>query len=427
VRLTGGVYYIGNGGEGHQGLKIGNNTHLLLDQDAVIIRRFESGGDIGATITNKDHTNGNQHIRVSGGTIRTDDLNFDGHHLGFFKVDWLQISDMRFRGVVDWNVSLRSVNDAIVSNLSMDSGEALETAGIQISGGARIVIADCDIRCGDDCIALVVDTFEGTGDISDVVVSNCYLHSRQANALRLLVEEDAEESYSIRRVAVNNIVAKTGVLNSTTSGGISIIDQKLEHLINYVEIDGVYLDASESYTEPLVVEWATRVRLARIVIQSPRQRARIAGSHDVALIDCIIEIDPTRASGQQCLLVGQPVGSPPLPDGSCSNIRIVGGEYLVATQHAIHMGTDDFSVEGFEISNARIVGAVNNGILIWNSSKGVVIGNRIEQCGGWGIQELGASSDSNAFIGNQLANNGAAISLVSAKHGSDPQCRPGGR
>jgi hypothetical protein len=143
VRLTGGKYYIGDGGQGHQGIQIGDNTHLLLDQDAVIIRRFESGGDAGATIRNKDQTNGNEHIRLSGGTIRTDDLNFDGHHLGFLKVDWLTISDMRFRGVVDWNVSLRSVNDAIISNLSMDSGEALETAGIQISGGSRIVIADC--------------------------------------------------------------------------------------------------------------------------------------------------------------------------------------------------------------------------------------------------------------------------------------------
>ena len=327
MRLTGGKYYIGDGGQGEQGIKIGNETHLLLDQDAVIIRKFESGGDGGATIRNKNQTTGNQHIRVSGGTIKTEDLNYDGHHLGFLKVDWLTISDMRFRGVVDWNVSLRSTNDVVVSNLSMDSGEALETAGVQISGGSRIVIADCDIRCGDDCIALVVDTFEGAGNISDVVISNCYLFSRLANALRLLVEGAAADRPTINQVTVSNIVAKTGVPGSLKSGGIFIKDGKELFLISNVEIDGFYLDASESSVEPLVVDWATQVRLARVVIRSPRERSRIAGSHDVALIDCII--DTPRLSGQQCLLVGQP--APPGPDGSCSNIRIVGGEYRGAT------------------------------------------------------------------------------------------------
>ena len=400
VRLTGGKYYIGNGGSGNQGLQIGSNTHLLLDQDAVIIRKFNSGGVEGAVIRNKHQDTVDQHIRVSGGTL-DNEQGFAGNYLGFLNVDWLQIHDMRFLHIVDWNVSLRRTNDVVVSNLRMDSGTELQSAGIQISGGSRIVIADCDITCGDDCIALVIDTFQ-VSNISDVVISNCYLFSRMANALKLEVENAAAQPYTISRVAVNNIVAKTGVPDSLQSGGIIIKDGKLLKLITNVDIDGFYLDASESYTEPLVVEWATRVRMARIVIQSPRQRARIAGSDDVALIDCMIEIDPTRASGQQCLLVGQPAGSPPFPDGSCSHIRIVGGEYLVATQHAIHMGTDLFSVDHFEISNARIDSAVNNGILIWNSTNGIVIGNRIYNCGGLGIQELGANTNDNLILGNWI-------------------------
>jgi hypothetical protein len=404
VRLTGGKYYIGDGGEGEQGIKIGSNTHLLLDQDAVIIRNFASGGDGGATIRNKDQVNGNQHICVSGGTI-DNQQNLDGHHFGFLKVDYLTLSDMRFLGVVHWNVSLRSVNDAIVSNLSMDSGTELHSAGVQVTGGSRIVIADCDIRCGDDSIALVVDTFEGTGNISDVVISNCYLHSRQANALRMIVEAAHVGTPTISRVAVSNIIAKTGVPGSPQSGGITIRDEKELQLITNVEINGFHLDASETATEPLVVEGVSGLRLARVVIRGARQRARIAGSHDVALIDCTIALNPQLASGQQCLLIAEPAGIPPVPvDASCSNIRIVGGEYRDAGQHAIHVGSNPFSVAFFEISNAQIVDAVNNGILIVNASNGRVIGNRISGCDDFAIQELGTSNN-NLILGNWLYEN----------------------
>jgi hypothetical protein len=425
VRLTGGVYHIGDGAlTGKQGLKIGNNTHLHLDDDAVIIRNFAHGGDEGATIRNKCQVAGdclggvigNEHIRVSGGTIKTVNPDFDGHHFGFLHVDWLTISDMRFLGVEHWNVSLRSVNDAIISNLSMDSGTELHSAGVQVTGGSRIVIADCNIRCGDDSIALVVDTFEGTGNISDVVISNCYLHSRQANALRMIVEGAHEGTSTISRVAVSNIVAKAGVQGAPQSGGITIRDEKELQLITNVEINGFHLDASETPTEPLVVEGVTGLRLARVVIRGAHQRARIAGSHDVALIDCTIAHDTEPPSGQQCLLIAEPAGNPPVPvDASCSNIRIVGGEYRDAGQHAIQIGSNMSSVDFFEISNAQIVDALANGIMIANASNGRVIGNRISGCDGLGIQELGTSNN-NLILGNWLYGNmGNDISVLGAE------------
>jgi polygalacturonase len=216
VRLTGGRYFIGDGGEGQQGVKIGNNTQLLLDHDAVIIRNFRSGGDGGATIRNKVQSGaGNEHIRLSGGTIKSENLTLEGHHVGFQNVDFLTISDIEFRGVRDWNMSLRNCDDVIVSNLSMKSGTATNSAGVQITGGARIVIADCDITCGDDAIALVCDVNPGSANISDVAISNCYLHSLEANPLKILVEENVP--FTISRVTVSNIVAKAGHPNSTSS------------------------------------------------------------------------------------------------------------------------------------------------------------------------------------------------------------------
>jgi hypothetical protein len=425
VRLTGGVYYIGDGAlTGKQGLKIGNNTHLLLDQDAVIIRNFAHGGDEGATIRNKcqvaaDCTGGvigNEHIRVSGGTIKTENPAFVGHHLGFRNVDWLEISNMRFRGVFAWNVSLRDANDVIVSNLSMDSGVGLHSAGVQVTGGARIVIADCDITCGDDSIALVCDVNPGSANISDVAISNCYLHSRLANPLKILVEETVTKT--IGRVTVSNIVAKVGQPGDMSSQGIIIFNDNLDtRQIFDGEIDGFWLDASENFGEMLWIDGVERVRLDRVVIRNPKQRARISASDDVALINCIIDMGSHTSIGQPCLIVAQPLApAPPPPSAACSNIRIVGGEYRGAKQHAIQIGTTTESVTGFEISNAQITGATNNGILIVNSMQGVVTGNRISGCGGLGIQELGGNTNDNLILGNWLRLNAAGtISFLGSR------------
>ena len=411
MRLTGGKYYIGDGGSGDQGVKIGNNTHLLLDQDAVIIRKFHGSGTEEAVIGNRcqetgdceDDVIGNQHIRVSGGSMDNEE-GYSGHHLGFIEVGFLNISDMQFLGIVHWNVSLRNCNDVVVSNLLMDSGTETNSAGIQISGGSRYVIADCDIRCGDDSIALVVDTFQA-GDIRDVVVSNCYLHSREANALKILVEENV--TFTIGRVQISNIVAKVGQPDSGSSQGIIIADQNYLKRVFDVEIDGFWLDASQGYGDVLWIDGAKRLRLSRVVLDKPVQRARIAGSDDVALIDCTIDLNSNAASVQQCLIVGQPLPDPPnpTPDGTCRNFRIVGGEYLNAKTDAIIMGVDS-PVIGFEISHARITGAGNNGVFIYNATKGTVIGNRISECGGWGIQETGTSNE-NLILGNWLKTNTA--------------------
>jgi hypothetical protein len=69
------------------------------------------------------------------------------------------------------------------------------------------------------------------------------------------------------------------------------------------------------------------------------------------------------------------------------------------------MGTADNPVNRFEISNVTVSGAVNNGILIWNSTDGVVIGNRVSGCGGFGIQEIGPASNDNYIVGNWLKTN----------------------
>jgi len=127
VRLTSGTYYIGPpaGGGGDYPLKLGNNTHLALDVDATIIRRFQGGAEVNATIRNKNQSGGNTNIRVTGGNIRNeaDAVAYYGKHLGFKNVQYLHVSGMRFLGVFDeWNTSFVDCEDVVISDLFIDSG-----------------------------------------------------------------------------------------------------------------------------------------------------------------------------------------------------------------------------------------------------------------------------------------------------------------
>src|SRR5688500_10946018 len=74
VHLTSGMYYVGpsNGAippaAGDYSLKLGDNVHLSLDVDATIVRRFSGGHYVNATIRNRDQVNGNENVRLTGGT-----------------------------------------------------------------------------------------------------------------------------------------------------------------------------------------------------------------------------------------------------------------------------------------------------------------------------------------------------------------------
>jgi len=276
---------------------------------------------------------------------------------------------------------------------------------LQFAGGKRIVVDSCDIRCGDDCIALVNDVPGQAKDIEYVVVSNCDLHSRGANIIRLHVETGFTKE--VRWVRISNIVGKVGDDITTTSGGIHIINEDVVvRRIHDVEIDGVILDASQGSVEPVVISSVERVRLVNVNVRQPKRRILIDWAIDVELRDCSVDMRSGADPTQQCVLVA---GA-----SNAINVRFRGGQYRNATQHGIQIGSPDFQVAVVEVSNVWISGAVNNGLLLWNASNAIVSNNMINS-GGWGIQEFGALSDNNLFLGNYLSGNTfGPLSLVGA-------------
>ncbi|MCC6493969.1 MAG: right-handed parallel beta-helix repeat-containing protein [Pirellulales bacterium] len=343
-------------------------------------------------------------IRITGGTIKSlaHDAAYEGTHLSMIKVQYLSIEGVRFEGVYNrWNASFIDCQDVKISGVVMNSGENFGEDGLHFVGGARIVVSDCNIRSGDDALALTQENFTplATTDLTDFTAVNCYLHSAKANAFKAYVRSGVTRTIS--RVRLANIVAKVG--GTAPSGlGIDIHDENNDNRVSEVEIDGVTLDASEGDNGGLRVKGVSNIRLANTTILRPKLAARIDGSTDVELRNVVIDRPQTENYG--CLRVAG--------EADCTNIRIRGGRYSGALWHNIAMGVHDSigpKVTGFEVSGALIEGAKYTGLFLLNASDGIVVGNTITGSGnpelGYGISEIAPYCDRNLIISNWLADN----------------------
>lgn len=402
---------------GASSLQLGSNTHLRLGTGASLTRHFSGRDVVNAIVRNKDITNGNSNIRVSGGTIRNVAGNNPGRLLAFQKTHTVAVDGVRLLGVVgDWSASFIDSDNVTVSDLVIDGGTTTTEDGLHFAGCVRVAVTNCLILSGDDALSF---THSASGDTTDVVVSNLFLWSRYANALRFSVL--AGQTKAIRRVRISNVVAKVGTDALHHGQGVIIEDRSgtTPSLVSDIEVDGFWLDASTNSGEVIDVDGVERVRLHRVVVWQPASRIAIDGSTDVELRDCVV--DAPRGTSAQCALAG---ASAPV-----TNLRIIGGRYRNATHHAILIGgpTTGFEVSGAQIegqgggtptlsglvvaagSNGIVTGnkinaCTQSGILLSNAANTLVSDNWISNCGLWGVLEQ-SPSNNNTFIGNRLNGN----------------------
>ncbi|MBX3427572.1 MAG: hypothetical protein KF688_17970, partial [Pirellulales bacterium] len=328
VRLTSGTYYIG------QSLKIGDNTHLLMDQDVVLVRKFSNGALNGATIVNKGGTSGNTNIRVSGGRIlAATGGTYTGKHIGFDKVKFLEIDGVHLdKTQTGWRLFCRDCQDVRIANLvcgdDLDTEDLLTEDGIHFSGGERIVVTNCTIRSGDDCVSLAHENQSDSKPsmpLVDFALSNCALTSARANIIKIHVESQGTTSYGISRVRISNVVGKCGLALSgdSSSNGIVIQDKTTgARLLTDVALDGVTLDCGQNSTiagagYPLIVTRVDRLQLTGVRILQPARDSQINDSNDIELRDCSI-LNP-RLTSINCLTIAG--------TNDCTNVRILGGLY----------------------------------------------------------------------------------------------------
>jgi hypothetical protein len=94
-----------------------------------------------------------------------------GTQIIFHSCKKVLLRDITIRNANDWTIDLNACDDAKVLGISIDNNMSVPNSdGIDMYDSRNVIIADCDIRAGDDAIAVI-----GT---SNLKVSNCNLYSR---------------------------------------------------------------------------------------------------------------------------------------------------------------------------------------------------------------------------------------------------------
>ena len=96
-----------------------------------------------------------------------------GVELLFSSCRKVTIRDITIRNAADWSMNLLNCDDAKVLGISIENNMSVPNSdGIDMYGSRNVLIADCDIRAGDDAIAVI--------STSNLAVTNCNLASRSS-------------------------------------------------------------------------------------------------------------------------------------------------------------------------------------------------------------------------------------------------------
>ena len=177
------------------------------------------------------YAQGVEHIAIDGGGT------IDGQGDAFFDkemkplprpsplIEMWDSHDIRIEGVMirnapAWTIHPKNCNDVKIRGISLlNNLRAVNSDGIDIDSTRNVIISDCHIEAGDDCIVLKT-TKRGDSTVQrveNVVVTNCVLVSA-ATALKLGTESHAD----FRHVLFSNCVireSRTGIGLLAKDGG----------------------------------------------------------------------------------------------------------------------------------------------------------------------------------------------------------------
>jgi hypothetical protein len=132
----------------------------------------------------------------------------------------LRIEGVTVRNAPAWTIHPKNCDDVKIRGVSLlNNLRAINSDGIDIDSTRNVIISDCHIEAGDDCIVLKT-TKRGDGavlPVENVVVTNCVLVSA-ATALKLGTESHAD----FRHVLFSNCVireSRTGLALLAKDGG----------------------------------------------------------------------------------------------------------------------------------------------------------------------------------------------------------------
>lgn len=205
-------------------LHLENNSRLLANPDESIYKESAFGPNEGEGmmwISGKDIEN----VSISGmGEINGNGVAFMGkelddsyelkpitdfdprpHVLTLINVQKLNIRDVTFKDGAYWTVHLIGCYDVVIdgvtilNNLKIRNGD-----GIDIDHSRKVMISNCYIESGDDCICLKNRReYKDYGPCEDIVVSNCIMTSRSC-----AIKIGSENMDKINNVLFNNCIIR---------------------------------------------------------------------------------------------------------------------------------------------------------------------------------------------------------------------------
>ena len=135
----------------------------------------------------------------------------------------VRIQDVTILKAPAWTIHPKNCDDVKIRGVSLlNNLRAINTDGIDIDSSRNVIVSDCHIEAGDDCIVLKTTNRGGAGPqaqppTENVTVANCVLVSA-ASALKLGTESFAD----FRHCAFSNCVirdSRTGIALLAKDGG----------------------------------------------------------------------------------------------------------------------------------------------------------------------------------------------------------------
>jgi polygalacturonase len=158
----------------------------------------------------------------------------------FIACENLRLHDFTIENSPSWTIHPIDCHRVIMTGISILNGiydeDGPNTDGINPDGCSNVIISDCYIQCGDDCIVLKITERSKTKICRDVVVSNCVLITTET-ALKIGTETHGE----FRNVAFTNctihdsgggiglIMRDGGLIDGVTVSNITINSEKTTH------------------------------------------------------------------------------------------------------------------------------------------------------------------------------------------------------
>lgn len=291
----------------------------------------------------------------------------------------IRIENVTIRNSAKWTIHPKNCDDVKIRGITMlNALRAINTDGIDIDSSRNVIISDCRIEGGDDCIVLKTtrDGDQPVQPTENVVVTNCILVSA-ATALKLGTESHGD----FRHILFSNCVirqSRTGLGLLAKDGGT----------MEDIRFSNIVMTTAPKWGQGF--EWPIVVDLEKRTAGSGLSRVR-----DVAFSDITIY------SKGRVMATGLP--ERPLEDITFRNIIFrVGGYEAIKTAKKMRggangaaEGTPDYAPTPAAFIFANVRGLVMDGVnLFWPEADGAadalprhaIYGDRLDQAALAGVR-----------------------------------------